>query len=259
MVSETLAQGFRATNSSQVSFAMFSDQNPMMQPVKGLADSVRGARHAISPDNSWLAMEQAVSSWITSSLQTYGEMRDAMMEAVFLNTYGSPVLQALVGLSAQEAESLRRIERDVLREVAEAELRSKLEHRFEEGGLQDAVMRAIIYVRLPEGRVDERGFAMLKLIRASRPASKRLSLIRFKEVVKDQFLLVSLDEERAVNALPKLLPADETERQDALDAVERVLSATGPLSEDAKSRLARLKAAFGVKSKNPRLPAAADA
>lgn len=53
---------------------------------------------------------------------------------------------------------------------------------------------------------------MLKLIRASRPASKRLSLIRFKEVVKDQFLLVSLDQD----ALPKLLPADETGRQDAL-------------------------------------------
>lgn len=79
------------------------------------------------------------------------------MEAVFLNTYGSPVLQALVGLSAQEAESLRRIERDVLREVAEAELRLKLKDLFEEGGLQDAVMRAIIYVRPPEGRVDERG------------------------------------------------------------------------------------------------------
>ncbi len=116
-------------------------------------------------------------------------------------------------------------------------------------------MRAIIYIRPPEGRVDERGFAMLKLIRASRPASKRLSLIRFKEVVKDQFLLVSLDED----ALPKLLPADETGRQDALDAVERVLSAAGPLSEDAKSGLARVKAAFGVKSKNPRLPEAADA
>ena len=33
-------------------------------------------------------------------------------------------------------------------------------------------MRALIYIRLPEGSSDERGFNMLKLIRASRPAEK---------------------------------------------------------------------------------------
>ena len=134
------------------------------------------------------------------------------MEAVFLNTYGSPVLQALVGLSAQEAESLRRIERDVLREVAEAELRLKLK-RLVRGrrasGRGDARHHLCPPARGPCRRTR---LAMLKLIRASRPASKRLSLIRFKEVVKDQFLLVSLDQD----ALPKLLPADETGRQDAL-------------------------------------------
>ena len=246
------------------------------------------------------------------------------MEAVFLNTYGSPVLQALVGLSAQEAESLRRIERDVLREVAEAELRltqlsyryasdsrnapencgllrplsicgaknhcpfrghlaltgstlmcwrrcsrnavrtvgrrkSRLDHRFSLGALQSELpppwhvwclnrsaphnalisshifssggkvgfeIKGLVRGRRASGRGDARHhlcppargpcrrtrLAMLKLIRASRPASKRLSLIRFKEVVKDQFLLVSLDQD----ALPKLLPADETGRQDAL-------------------------------------------
>ena len=63
-------------------------------------------------------------------------------------------------------------------------------------------MRALIYIRLPEGSVDERGFAALKLIRASRPVAKRMSLARFKEMVREQFLLVCLDETRAINALP---------------------------------------------------------
>ena len=30
--------------------------------------------------------------------------------------------------------------------------------RFEVGGVEEAVLRALIYIRLPEGSVDERGF-----------------------------------------------------------------------------------------------------
>ena len=77
-------------------------------------------------------------------------------------------------------------------------MRSELEHRFEVGGLEEAALRALVYIRLPEGSIDERGFAVLKLIRASRPAGKRMSLARFKEMLREQYLLVRLDEERAL-------------------------------------------------------------
>ena len=77
-----------------------------MQPVKALAESVRASRQPVSADNPLLAMEQATSSWITSCLEAFGEFRDAMTEAVFLNTYGSPWLQALVGLG-RPADRLR--------------------------------------------------------------------------------------------------------------------------------------------------------
>ena len=197
----------RAIHPNRLRFAMFSDQNPMMQPVKALAESVRAARQPVSTDNPLLAMEQAMASWITTCLETFGEFRDAMIEAVFLNTYGSPVLQALVGLGAQEA-SAHRLERDLVREAREAQLRAELEHRFEVGGLEEAVLRALVYIRLPEDSIDERGFAVLKMIRASRPAAKRMSLSRFREILREQYLLVRLDEERALSALPSLLGSD---------------------------------------------------
>ena len=60
------------------------------------------------------------------------------------------------------------------------------------------MLRALIYIRLAEGSIDERGFAMLKLIRASRPAAERISLARFKEMLREQYLLVRLDEARAL-------------------------------------------------------------
>ena len=108
------------------------------------------------------------------------------------------------GLAAAE-RAPRRIERDLVREADIARLRAELEKRFEVGGLEEAAMRALIYIRLPEGSIDERGFSVLKLIRASRPAEKQMSLAHFKEMVRQQYLLVCLDQERAVGALPKLL------------------------------------------------------
>jgi hypothetical protein len=203
-------------------------------------------------------MEEATSSWITACLRTAGEFRDAMTEAMFLNTYGSPLLHALVGLGPNKAAS-HRIERDLVREAATARLRSNLEHRFDVGDRTEAALRALIYIRLPEGRIDERGFSVIKLIRDARPADQRISMARLKEIVRDQYLLVCLDEERAIAALPKLLGADATERKAALEALHRVLAASGDLSEEGKRRLDRIEALFDVRAATPSTAEAAHA
>jgi hypothetical protein len=187
-----------------------------------------------------------MSSWITSYLQTIAEFRDTMTEAVFLNTYGSPQLQAMVGLEAQQTTH-HGTERDLIKEANIARLRSELEQRFEVGDPVEAALRALIYIRLPDGSIDERGFNMLKLIRASRPADKRVSMVRLKEMVRQQYLLVCLDQERAMTALPKLLGADANGRKATLEILHRVLSARGDLSDEGKRRLARVEALFGLK------------
>jgi hypothetical protein len=172
-----------------------------------------------------------------------------MTEAMFLNTYGSPWLQALVGLGGQQTDP-HRIERDLIREADIARLRSELEKRFEIGGVTEAAMRALIYIRLPEGSIDERGFSVLKLIRASRPADKQMSLARFKEIVRQQYLLVCLDQERAINALPKLLGSDAGPRKTALEMLHRVLAARGEMSDEGKRRLKQIETMFAVEATN---------
>jgi Protein of unknown function (DUF3141) len=211
-VTEPAAEMLRATHPNRLRFAAFSDRNPLMLPVKPLADAARAARQPVSADNPLLAMERATSSWITTCLETFGEFRDFMTEAVFLNTYGSPLLQAFIGLGAQQAAP-HQVEKDLVREAHEARLQSELQHRFDVGGLEEAAVRALVYIRLPKGSVDERGFTVLKLIRASRPVGKRMSLARFKEIMREQYLIVRLDEDRALEALPKLLGADDAGRK----------------------------------------------
>jgi hypothetical protein len=244
-MSEPAADAMRAAHPNRLRFAGFSDRNPWMQPVKAMAEAVRANRAPVSADNPLLAMEQAAATWITTCLQSFGEIRDAMTETMFLNTYGSPWLQALVGLGGDGEP--RRVERDLLREANGSRLRTELEHCFETGGPEDAALRALIYIRLPEGTVDERGFSALKLIRASRPASNRKTLTEMKEIVRQQYLLLRLDEERAIAGLPGLLGADSAQRKAVLDAVHQVLAARGALSDEAKRRLARVEALLETK------------
>jgi hypothetical protein len=251
-MTEPAAEAIRAAHPNRLRFGMFSDRNPFMQSVKPLADLIRSSRKPVSPDNPLLAIEQAASSWITFCLHEFGELRDAMTEIMFLSTYGSPLLQAAVGLGTDAAATPRHIERELIRDATKARLRSELEHRFGVGSVEAAVLRALVYIRLPEGTIDERGFTALKLLRSSRPVAKRMSLAQFKETLKEQFLLVCLDEDRAMTTIPRLLGDDAGMRKTALDALRQVLAARGEMSDVAKQRLAKVEALFDVKPEKTR-------
>jgi hypothetical protein len=227
---------------------MLSDKNPMMQPVKALAESVRAARKPVAADNPLHVLEQVASTWITTWWEGYRQVRDVVTEATFLGVYGSPLLQAMVGMGNQHAPTERRIDRELVREVDEARMRVELERRFEVGGLPQAVLRALIYIRMPEPSVDERGFAALQAIRAMQPVNDRMSMAELKACLKEQYLLVRLDEERAVHAIPRLLPDSEHARRTALDALVQVLGARGALREEGLRRLGRVETLFGIEA-----------
>jgi hypothetical protein len=249
-INEPIAEAVRSMHLHRLRFGLFSDRNPFMQAIKPLAERVRAERKPVSVDNPLLAMEQAGSNWITTWLRGVNEIRDAMTETFFLNLYGSPVLQAMVGLGAQEEAMRHRAERDLVRESMAAKQHSHLEQRFEQGGFDEAVLRALIYIRLPEGSFDERAFRMLKIIRDSRKASERMGMARFKEVLKDQLQLVMLDEERAIGALPKLIEAGTPEAARALQALHQLIAARGAPGAESKLRLARVEELLGAKPKN---------
>lgn len=248
-VSEPVAETLRAMHPNRIRFGMFSDDNPAMRSVPALAARAKAERQPVSGDNPFLAMERAMSSWITAAWQNFGTLHDSMSEALFLNVYGSPVLQALVGLGTEPDARPSHIERDLAREAIQEHLRADLESRYEEGHLEEAVFRALMYIRMQEGVIDERGMEAIKIVRASRPPEQRDNLAHFKELVREQFLLVLLDEERAVRTLPVLLGDNLEERRLALDILHTLLAARGALPDESKRRLARIEPLFGVPAK----------
>ena len=184
VVTERNAEFLRHAHPNRLRFEIFGDQNPFMPPISAWAEAVRRNRRPVSPDNPLLGFERMVSDWIASGLQAWGNARDTLQEAVFLNTYGSPLLQAMVGLRADGTSVSHRIERDLARETAASRMADHLEQRIDKGGLIEAAVRALIYVRRPEGKVDERGFAAIKEIGAALPAAERIGFARFKEVAR---------------------------------------------------------------------------
>jgi len=244
MANETTAEWSRRTHPNRLRFEAFADSNPLMAPVAALAEAVRENRMPAAPDNPFLAWQNAMADFTVSGLKTWGEARDAMTEAFFLNFYGSPVVQAMAGLGAENAEKDHHAARELTRQAAIARMRDALLHRIDEGGLPEACVRALIHIRRPERKVDERGFAMLKAMAALVPEGERIGFARFKEMVRDQYLILLLDEERAVAAIPRMLPDDAGQRAKGLDFLRQLLSARGPLPAESQARMDRIAAMF---------------
>ena len=251
MATKPTADAIRSAHPNRLRFALFCDANPMMRTVGPLAQSIREHRKPVPPDNPLLAMEKAFSSWITAAWETYGEQRDAMVEALFLNTYGSPFLQAVLGIDSTAPSQGRRIERDLVRETHEAQLRADLERHFETGTEVEAALRALVYVLRSEDAVDQRAFAELKALRDGQAAEARLPMPELKKMLAEQSTLVRLDEERAVAAIPHLLPQDAERRQACLTALHDVIE-TRTLSESTKRRLERIDHLFESRPEQPR-------
>jgi hypothetical protein len=243
MTNEQTAAMARELHPNRLRFAIFSDHNPLMAPFKGLAERVREQRKPVSKDNPLLALETMASSWIASNLDNWRVLRDGLTEAAFLSTYGSPLLQAAVGLSGSTGHDRRHIEHDLAREAIVTAARAELEDLFDKGGLAAAIVRALVYVKASTGSVDERGFGMLEAIAALRPPEERLHLAEVKQLFRDQYLLVRLDEEKAIAALPVLL-AGANDRAAAFEIVRRVAGVRGGLSETEAQRLHRVEGLF---------------
>jgi hypothetical protein len=239
MAAPALADAMRALHPDRLRFSLFSDRNPFMAPVGPMAEMVRQNRAEADPGNPLMAFERLASDWMQFGLKSLADGRDMLVEHAFLTTFGSPALQAVLGLAAENGGRPRRIERDVAREAAASATRAEFESRVHRGGPVEAFVRAVMYIARPAGRVDERGLAALQELGTMLPEKERPAFAHFKEVVRRQSQLLELDEERAVEALPRLARAEEDRRR-VLDGLDHLLSLRPPLDAEQQARLQRV-------------------
>ncbi|MBY0239146.1 MAG: DUF3141 domain-containing protein [Burkholderiaceae bacterium] len=240
IATEPVAEWLRFMHPYRLRYETFSDKNPLMSGIPALAEKVRAERQPVSPDNPFVKMQEQVSNGIIAMLDQYQHARDQWVENFFIHVYGQPLLQTLVGLRADSGSVRRRIGRDIARESVLAARRTELAKHMATGDESDGVVRSLLYVaRSPEMRsADERAFAALREVRQLIPASRRVSLARFKEIVHEQNMILQLDEARAMVEMPHLMPLDPEGRQRVWGSIQAIMTAAGELKGEAARRLA---------------------
>ena len=252
MVSEEIAAWLRHLHPARLGFELFSDLNPAMSSVESLAERVRAERRPVSDDNPLLAWQNLWSQAIATGLDAFRDWRDSTQEAFFFAVYGQPFVQALLGLAASDAPARRRPgtspEHLAFVQKRIAELRSSID----KGGLREATIRALVYVRMPTKLVDERGFEMLRRIHQTEDGD--LTLEEFKKLVREQFFMLILDEERAIESLSKLIEDHENEAVEILERLRAVVTASGTSNEESRARLEAVAAIFSPEVSKPAAP-----
>jgi hypothetical protein len=242
-VGAPLAECMHRMHPLRLQYEMFSNANPMMAQVESLAGQVRANRRPVADDNPFLALQEIASRQIVAALDGWRQTTETMAERTFLSVYGSPTLQAAIGIDPAGTQPLRRAPKSPLhRELLEKRI-AELKAAIPTGGMRAAVIRGLLYAGMARGAIDERGFEALHRIRE---AHTDLTLAAFKTLVRDQFNMLHIDQDAALAAIPSKLPADADTRAKAFDMIRQVLSASGALSAEDNARLAQVGRLFGV-------------
>jgi hypothetical protein len=242
-VNAPIAEWMQKLHPLRIGYELFSDANPMMAWVGAMADQIRKDRRPISADNPYLKAQEEMSRHIVAALDGWREMNEAVAERMFLTVYGSPVLQAAVAIEQNAKRPPRKASRSLLHADLLENRIAELKSHIPVGEAREAIVRAMLYVGMSRAAIDERGFEAVRRIRQSN-AGMPLSV--FKAMVREQFNILLIDTEAALEAIPSMLPPEAKTRAHALHLVETALSARGEMSVEYKKRMDRVAGLFSI-------------
>jgi hypothetical protein len=197
---------------------MLSDLNPWLAWVGPAADWVREQRSALDADSLPRQAEQAMSEWISATLDCHRALRDAASEAMFFQTFGS--MFALNMADRQREESAAGAAR-----MAEGRaLVDKALKAIDQGGYAEAVARiGVLLARHGEPLPLER-LALREELRQDYAALlPELEPADMRRIRGEQELIVRHAPEQALATLPRLLAAKE-DRSRLLRLVDALMS-----------------------------------
>ena len=239
-----IAEWMRNMHPLRIGYEAFGRDTPMMKALAKEAETVRGSRKQAAKDNPFLKAQEMISESIVNILDKWRDTQEALSESLFLAIYGSPALQAAVGIDPNANPSPRPEMSEEHRKLVEARI-AELKSCIGTGGLRECGIRALLYAGMTRGMVDERSLEALRRMRRD-DAKSRLTLSQFKVLVREQFFMLLIDQEASLAAIPKMLPRDMQQRRAAVAAIRDVLSSAGEISGETAERLERIAKLFGV-------------
>ena len=96
-----VAEAMKRFDTGRLQYEAFTDANPWMPGLAKAAEQARENRKPVASDNPFLAAQQTFSDQIVKLLESFRETTEKASEAMFLAIYGSPALQAAVGVDPE--------------------------------------------------------------------------------------------------------------------------------------------------------------
>ncbi|WP_037470110.1 DUF3141 domain-containing protein [Sinorhizobium fredii] len=242
-----IAEAMRRMHPLRLQYEIFGPSNPLMGWIEAAAAHARENRKPAVDDNPFLALQENMSRQIVDGLEAWRRTVEHLSEETFRTVYGAPALQAALGID-RNADRPRKPAKSHLHQALLETRIAALRAGVAEGGLREALARALLFVGKARGGADERGFEAIRRLRRAHPTASQLTLPEFKALLRKQYFILLIDEEAALSTIPKLLPEDLEERRSGFNALREVLQASGAVTGDAAERLERIERLFGLES-----------
>jgi pimeloyl-ACP methyl ester carboxylesterase len=197
----------------------FSNQNPWLWWLKPTAATVKEHRQPAGPDQPLRKVEKMVSSLLSASFDLYRDIRDALSEAMFFQTYGN-----LFVLYMEEKHEAKDRELPKAQEPRELPFVREALASMAEGGYPEALARvdALLADRgqaIPLSRMDLKE----ELIGEYHDLLPDIPRDQMRRIRGEQDIIVRYEPGKALETLPQLLH-DSADRVRLLALFDRLLS-----------------------------------
>jgi pimeloyl-ACP methyl ester carboxylesterase len=251
MATPQTAQWMRNAHPLRLQYELFSDANPLMKKAGPAVRWAKEHRRPVRKDNSLLRLQETISNGIVSWLDSWRDARDSWTEKTFFTVYGAPAVQAMAGIDPAAAGPMRKAPKSPLHdEMLQARI-AELKSQIPVGGIREATVRALLFVGMPRGAIDERGFEMVRRIRSAKTDIPHLPLDEFKALVRAQFLMLLIDTDASIATIPAMLPAEAGSRLKALELLKQVIGARGEMPAESARRFEQIERLFKAGPNRP--------
>jgi pimeloyl-ACP methyl ester carboxylesterase len=257
VVNAPLAEWMRRMHPLRLQYQLFSDANPLLVPLGALAQQISEQRSPAAADNPCILLQDGASAQIAAALDAWRDLRDRFYELTFLSVYGSPMLQAAVGIDPARNIPMRQAGKS-LEHLEQVEARiAELKSHIGAGGLLECQLRAILYVYMGDRMVDERVIDAARHLLVEQEGMESMTLVALGTLAHEQYSMLQIDTEATLAAIPSLLPADPQQRRKGFAIVREVISAAGVIGDAAENRMRRIARLFGIDETETGTPAVA--
>lgn len=210
----------------------FADINPLMRPVKNIADLARSNRHDASVDNPFVIQERNIAEYIENLLDIYRDHRDCGEEILFQLIYGSDWLRRFFPPVLEDyGDQTTDLEKDYYDKRLAA---------MEDGGPAAGLIRIYMAIAKVIPDFKREHFDIGENIAKTHKILKKLRPSLFKKIMHEQMAILEADEDKAIQSLGVLIK-DRDERLEALNIARRLCLADGVYSSAEKKMIEKIK------------------